>query len=135
VEARYLAAVLACGAGSLLSGRAAGHLYALLKGPASRPEIIAPTERCIEGVSTRRARRGDVQDATTWRGIPVTTVARTLVDLAGVLSVEVLARACHEADVLYGTTPAEVEAVLARRPTSPGAANLRRALWGESRSR
>ena len=36
VEARYLAAVLACGEGALLSGRAAAHLYGLLKGPAPR---------------------------------------------------------------------------------------------------
>jgi hypothetical protein len=32
LEARYLAAVKACGERSLLSGRAAGHLFGLLKG-------------------------------------------------------------------------------------------------------
>ena len=31
VEARYLAAVLACGEGALLSGRAAAYLYGLLR--------------------------------------------------------------------------------------------------------
>ena len=66
-------------------------------------------------------------------GIPVTTVARTLVDLAAVLGVDALARACHEAGVLYGTTPEDVEAVLERRPTSPGAAKLRRVLHGDVR--
>ena len=65
--------------------------------------------------------------------IAVTTVARTLVDLAAVLSLDALARACHEAGVLHGTTPAHVEAVLARRPTSPGAAKLRRVLHGDVR--
>src|SRR5918997_4865769 len=35
-EARYLAAVLACGEGALLSGRAAAHLFGLVKGPAPR---------------------------------------------------------------------------------------------------
>jgi hypothetical protein len=34
VEARYLAAVLACGDGALLSGRAAAHIWGLLKGAA-----------------------------------------------------------------------------------------------------
>ena len=34
VEARYLAAVLACGEGAVLSGRAAAYLWGLLKGPA-----------------------------------------------------------------------------------------------------
>jgi hypothetical protein len=50
----------------------------------------------------------------------VTTPVRTLVDLARVLSDDELARACHEAGVRHGTTPAQVEAVLARRPHSPG---------------
>src|SRR5215211_9385318 len=38
VEARYLAAVLACGDGARLSGLAAGHLWGLLKGAAPPPE-------------------------------------------------------------------------------------------------
>ena len=67
--------------------------------------------------------------ATTFRGIPVTTVPRTLVDLAAVLTEYELARACHEAGVLHGTTPAQVDAVLA--PNRPGAATLRRVLRGE----
>jgi len=48
---------------------------------------------------------------TTWRRIPVTTVARTLVDIADGLPVDDLASACHEAGVRHGTTPARVEAV------------------------
>src|SRR5262245_50079807 len=80
VEARYLAAVWACGPGALLSGRAAGFLWALLRGPAPGPEVTAGTERRIEGIKTRRTRRIETVEATVWRGIPVTTVARTLVD-------------------------------------------------------
>jgi Transcriptional regulator, AbiEi antitoxin len=132
VEASYMAAVRACGEGAVLSGRAAGHLLKLLKGAAPPPEVTAPTERRVKGVRTRRARGGvDPREATTWRGIPVTTVARTLVDLAAVFSEEQLARACHEAGVLHHTTPAQVEAVLARRPNSPGAKKLRRVLRGD----
>jgi hypothetical protein len=55
------------------------------------------------------------------RGIPVTTLARTLVDLAGELPADLLARACHEAGVRYGLTPNAVVTVLARRPRSRGA--------------
>jgi hypothetical protein len=132
MESEYLAAVRACGDGSLLCGRAAGYLLGLLKGPAlPPPEVIALTQRRIDGVRTHRARRSGLCDATTYRGIPVTTVARTLVDLAAALTVEKLARACHEAGILHGTTPAQVEAVLARRPRSRGAAGLRRVLRGE----
>ena len=86
VEATYLAAVLAAGEGALLSGRAAAHLFALTKGTAPTPEVITRTERRIEGVTTHRSRLLNAQDATTFRGIPVTTVPRTLVDIAAELS-------------------------------------------------
>jgi hypothetical protein len=129
-EARYLAAVLACGDRALLSGRAAGHLLAILKGRAPPPEVTAPTERRIEGIVTKRARRGP-RDATIWKGIPVTTVPRTLVDLSSLLSLKDLARACHEAGVKHGTTPRHVEAVLALRPSSHGSGKLRRVLNGD----
>ena len=71
-------------------------------------------------------------DATTWRGIPVTTVQRTLVDLAAVLDEDDLARAVHEADVRHHTTPDRVEKVLGRRHNWPGARKLRRVIWGEA---
>ncbi len=132
LEARYMAAVRACGDGALLGGRAAAHLFGLLRGRAAPlPEVIAPKQRRIKGIMTRRSRRIDRRDATTWRRIPVTTVARTLVDLAAVMDVDELARACHEAGVRHRTTPADVDAVLARRPTSPGGRKLRRVLHGD----
>jgi hypothetical protein len=133
VEARYLAAVLACGEGALLSGRAAAHLFGLLQGPAPRPEVTTRTERRVPGVRTRRSRQLDATDATTWRHIPVTTVARTLTDLAGDLPLDALARACHEAGVRYRTTPKQVQAVLAQRPNTPGARKLHSILRGDTR--
>ena len=131
-EARYAAAVAACGEGALLRGLAAAHLQRLLRGPAPRPEVVAPGERHIEGIKTVRCRGLLPVDAAVVLGIPVTTVPRTLVDLAAVLGDDALARACHEASVLHGTTPDEVEAVLARRPSAPGARRLRRVLHGDS---
>jgi very-short-patch-repair endonuclease len=127
VDAHYLAAVRACGDGALISGRAAGHLLGLLRGPPPPPEVTAPAKRRIEGVRTARARR----QGAIWRGVPVTSVAETLVDLAAVLNAEELARACHEAGVRHHTTLRQVEAVLARRPTTRGAAKLRRVLRGD----
>jgi very-short-patch-repair endonuclease len=133
LEARYMAAVLACGEGALLSGRAAAYLFGAIKGPAPPPEVTAPTERRVRGVMTHRSRGLGREDATSWLGIPVTTLPRTLVDLAAVLDLDDLARACHEARVRHGTTPGQVEAVLARRPKSPGAAKLRVILRGDAR--
>jgi hypothetical protein len=133
VEARYLAAVLACGNGALLSGSAAGHLWGLLRGAAPPPQVLTPTERRVPGLATRRSRIIDPADGTTWRGVPITTVPFTLVALAGQLDVGELARACHEAGVLHRTTPRNVDAVLARRPNAPGAKALRVILHGDFR--
>jgi very-short-patch-repair endonuclease len=132
LEARYLAAVLACGEAALLCGRAAGYLFGALKGLAPPPEVMAPTRRCVKAVKTRRSRSIDRRDATTFRRIPVTTLPRTLVDLAAVLDLDALARAFHEAEIRHRTTPAQVEAVLERRPNSPGAARLRAVLHGDA---
>jgi very-short-patch-repair endonuclease len=132
-EARYLAAVRACGEGALLSGLAAAHLLGVLRRPPPRPEVASAARRRIPGVTTRRARHLHAAEATRWRGIPITTPARTLVDLAAVLDAPELARACHEAGVRHRTTPADVEAVLSRRPNSPGADQLRRIMRGDVR--
>ena len=59
MEASYLAAVLACGKGSLLSGRAAGHLLGLLKGATPGPEVTTATQRRVHGIRTRRCAEGD----------------------------------------------------------------------------
>ena len=132
-ESRYLAAVRACGPRALLSGCSAGHLLGLIKGRVPEPEVTAPTERRVPGVAVRRSRRIDGTDAITWRGVPVTSVPRTLVALAAVLPGPELARACHEAGILHGTAPAHVAAVLTERPNSPGAVTLRRVLIGDER--
>src|SRR5918912_2754511 len=131
-ESRYLAAVWACGGGAALSGVAAGWLYGLIKGKPPPPEVTTRTHRRVPGLTTRRCRRLDRRDVATYPGIPVTTVARTLVDLAAVLSLTDLARACHEAGVRYRTTPRHVRAVLERRPNAPGAANIKRVMEGDA---
>ena len=131
-EALYMAAVKAGGDRAVLCGRAAGHLWGLVKGAAPAPEIVTPKHTRVEGLSVHRCRHL-APDATTRAGIPVTTVPRTLVDLAAVLPRDALARACHEAGILHRTTPAQVEAVLARRQNSAGAAKLRRILSGDEK--
>jgi hypothetical protein len=130
-EATYFAAVVAAGEGAVVSGLAAAHLHGLVKGSPPMPEVAAPTERRIEGVRTHRCRFLHARGVTTARRIPVTSVARTLVDIAAALSTDALARACHEAGVRYQTTPAEVEAVLAQLPNARGARKLRRVIHGD----
>jgi hypothetical protein len=88
VEAQYLAAVKACGDGSLLAGRAAAHLYGLTRGQPPKPEVATPTKRRIGGITTHRSR----PRATKYRGIPIATVPEVLVQLAAVLDIDDLAR-------------------------------------------
>jgi hypothetical protein len=131
VEARYLAAVKACGPGSLLAGRAAAHLLHLLKRPPSLPEVLTAHHRRPKGVTVHRCRSIDRRDATEWRGIPVTNLPRTIVDLAAVLDPPDLARPFHKAFVKHRLKPAAVERVLARRHNWPGARKLQRVLGGD----
>jgi very-short-patch-repair endonuclease len=132
LETSYLAAVFACGDAAVLSGLAAAHLYGLLRGPAPAPEVTAPTVRRVDGVRTRRSRI-DPRDRTAWRQVPITTVPRTLIEIAGALDTDDLARACHEAGIRYRTAPTSVEAALSRCPNARGAAKLRTILRGDVR--
>src|SRR5215211_1209025 len=85
-EASYLAAVLAAGDDAVVSGLAAAHLWELVKGAAPSPEVASLTERRIQGVRTHRCRFLNASDVAAVRGIPVTSVSRTLVDIAAALS-------------------------------------------------
>lgn len=130
IEARYLAAVWACGDKARLCGRAAGYLIGMLKGQPPSPEVAAPTVHRIPGVITHRSRYLSPADTMTHRSIPMTSVPRTLVDLAAVLIEEDLARAYHEAHVRYRIRPSAVESALARQPNAPGAARMRAVMYG-----
>jgi hypothetical protein len=126
-----MAAVKAAGREALLSGRAAGYLFGLLRGGAPPPEVSTKGQRRPRGVIVRRRAGIRTSDVTEWRGIPVTTIPRTLVDLAAVLELDDLARAVHQADARHHITPERVEQVLQRRHNWPGARKLRRVLLGE----
>jgi very-short-patch-repair endonuclease len=132
LETSYLAAVLACGKGTVLSGRAAAYLYGLIRGEAPKPEVTTPTQRRPKGVICHRTRA--VSDATTYRGISITTVARAVVDMAPDCTPGELAELFHHAVVRFRVKPRHVEAVLKRRPNAKGAKTLRRVINGDERA-
>jgi very-short-patch-repair endonuclease len=132
VAAHYVAAVKASGEGAGLSGTAAAWFYGLLRGLAPQAEVTAPRRRRLKGVTTHHARRAAIE-LTVWRRMPITTVPRTLVDIAGRLDEDELARTCHEAGVKHGVTPAMVEAILTAHSNLAGAAKLRTVMRGETR--
>jgi len=82
-----MAAVLACGKGALVSHRSAAALLGLLdKGPVVI-DVIAPGDRGrhIDGIRFHPVRPPRPEETGTMHGIPCTSPARTLVDLAGVV--------------------------------------------------
>jgi hypothetical protein len=82
-EGRHLAAVLACGPGAVLSHVSAAVHWGLLSYDPPRPEVTAPaSRRGVPGIRLHRTRSLDARETTTHDGIPITTVARTLLDLA-----------------------------------------------------
>jgi hypothetical protein len=97
-EARWLAAVLAAGPNAALSHTAATRHWQIWRRRANRIDVIAPgNRRPRKGFTLHRARALDARDVTIHQGIPVTTVARTLVDLAATLTEHQLANIIHEA--------------------------------------
>jgi len=96
-EGRWLAAVLAAGPGAALSHRSAAALHGIRE---SGGTIDVTTTRrvTVRCVVIHRTTRLDAEDVTTRRGVPTTTLARTLVDLAKILTAEQLGKLVREMD-------------------------------------
>jgi very-short-patch-repair endonuclease len=82
--AAELAAVLACGPRTVLSGRSAGYVWALLPRPRGPIQVSGVVRRERPGVRARRVPVGR-SEVTRCRGIPITSVARTVIDIAAEL--------------------------------------------------
>jgi predicted transcriptional regulator of viral defense system len=129
-HARSSAAVLACGSGAVLSHRSAAALLRFRETAATRIDVTSPRRagRSREGIVVHRADRLSPSEITVVTGIPCTTVARTVVDLASVLAPEALEYAIHRAQTQRLLQRAEIVRVLARSPTRRGTAVVRRVL-------
>ncbi len=94
----WMAGVLAGGPGAHLSHEAAARLFRIWRRVPHLIDVVAPNRRpTADGVRFHRARHLDPRDVTKYRGIPVTTVARILVDLTDQLTQHQLANVIHEA--------------------------------------
>jgi very-short-patch-repair endonuclease len=101
-EARWIAAVMACGRGAVLSHLDAAVLWKIYvtKGTTIHVTTTTRSPRTLPGIRVHRARKLDPADVTTKDAIPVTTVARTLIDLTDVLPSDRILRAMREAEYL-----------------------------------
>jgi very-short-patch-repair endonuclease len=127
VDGRRMAAVLACGEGALLSHRSAAAAWGLRPTSGTAWEVTTAQRgrRSPAGIELHATRALAPADATTLRGVPITSVSRTLVDLAAVVPHHALERAVHEAEVLRLLDVTAVRAALARANGRRGAGRLR----------
>jgi hypothetical protein len=127
-HSHLIAAVYACGPEALASHRAAGWLWGILRG--SQPiEVTAPRGRKGgRGFVLHRSRLIHEEERAEKQGIPVTSLARTIVDLADDLSEKRLGNAVHEAEVQRLFDRKAVERVQARLPGRKGRHRLTRIL-------
>lgn len=131
LEAEYLAAVWACGKGAYLRGRAAAYIDRLIYKPPARPQVATPTERKIDGIDTRRRKKIHPADFRDLDGLPIASVATTVVELAGECTEDQMGHVVHQADVIHSVTPDHIEAVLQRRKNVKNARMLRAIIHGE----
>jgi very-short-patch-repair endonuclease len=98
-EGRWLACVFACGDGAALGFRSAGLLRGISRHHDGLVDVVVPRQRRPrKGIRIHVSRGLDPRDVTVHDGIPVTTVARTLVDLTDVLTPHQLTRVIREAE-------------------------------------
>jgi very-short-patch-repair endonuclease len=127
---RAMAAVLAVGEGALLSHRSAAVVWELLPAAAGALDVTLPGREARHRAGIRVHEASDLapEDATVHLNLPITSPARTLLDLAAILSPSDLARAIEQADRRGLTSPNKLTHYLTRRRSHRGAAALRAAV-------
>ena len=136
-EGRCIAAVLAAGTGAVLSHRSAAALWGVGVREGKVVDVTAPgARRGTAGIALHRTRRLDADETTTRRGIAVTTLPRTLADLADVLDERELSRVVHEAEVAHSLGEPALREAVRRSAGRRGAGRLARVVAdGRDRSR
>jgi very-short-patch-repair endonuclease len=125
-----MAGVLACGPDAVLSHASAAALWELRASAAVTFDVTVPGaggRRKRKGLRIHRAR--DLADQTaTHDGIPVTTPARTILDLAATLQTRPLERLLDQAENARLTDVAALDALARAHPGHRGASKLLAAL-------
>jgi very-short-patch-repair endonuclease len=129
-ERRWMAAVLACGDGAVLSHRSAAALWEI--GVEKRGVIDVSVTRRAElkrpGLHVRGRPSLSATDTVTRDGIPVTSPTQTLLDLATELPEHEVERTINEADKRDFVNPETLRIELESRAGEPGAPLLCRLL-------
>jgi hypothetical protein len=123
----FMAAVLACGPDAVLSHRSAAYLWGLVDEWVEPIDVTAPNRRGRSPVGVAAHRDGWLQpiDKTDLHGVPCTSLARTLLDYAGVAPEWELRRAVAQAEVLGVLDVEAMRSTLRRGRRRRGVACLR----------
>lgn len=125
-QGHALAAVLAAGPDAALSHRSAAWLHELWPLPRGRIDVTtAARAQSVPAYRVHRAPAFGRDDLTTRDGIPVTTLPRTVVDLAAILSQDRLASLLSEAERRRLLDVRALEAAIARTRTRTGGSHAR----------
>lgn len=118
MSGRWMAAVLACGPEAVLSHTSAGGIWAIHTGTESPIHVTVPatTTRVHPGIRVHRRARLASPDTSRCMGVPVTSPARTLVDLGTCLSPRQLEAAINEADKRSLVSPETLRSKIAKAP-------------------
>ena len=129
IEGRRMAAVLACGPSAVLSDRTAAGAHGVRPDHRARWDVTVATAhgRKLPGITIHQ-RRLAIQDITTIDGVPVTTLARTYLDLAACVALDHTARALERGEQLQIFDLRAIDDVLDRHRGHRGGAHLRVAL-------
>jgi very-short-patch-repair endonuclease len=124
---KFMAAVLACGPDAVLSHRSAAYLWGLVESWEEPIDVTAPNRRGRSPDGVTAHRDGSLQpiDKTTRFGIPCTSIARTLLDFAGVALEWEVRKAVAQAEVLQVLDKPKTRALLKRSRRRRGVARLR----------
>lgn len=129
LEGRCLAAVLASGPCSLLSHYSAGWLLGLASTRPVPVHVTTPVPRKRRGaVRIHHSRTLIAADRSLERDIPVTSVARTALDLAAIIRFRNLRRLIRRSEELRVFDLDEFRSILARNQGHRGAFRLERAI-------
>ncbi len=123
-----MAAVLASGPGAVLSHRDAAALHDLRQIGSGLVNVTATSRRRIPGIRSHWARSLDRADCARIDGIPVTSLARTYLDIAEVLSHGRLIEALEAGQRQNKLDVDALEATIARNPGRRGITSLQAAL-------
>lgn len=122
---RWMAAVLACGDGALLSHRSAAALWNLANDRGTVDvSVVSRTGRSRTGIEVHRGGTLAADDITFHDGIACTTPARTLLDIAAIVDRRTLERAVDDAETHRIFDLDALQDVLRRNPRRRGRAAL-----------